>query len=341
MKKKINVIVITGGVSNERDISLMSGSQVSSHLDKKKYAVTSIDVSQNGWNILNQAKGSNKKVNRKQLVPIATSNVAITEKFKNTDVVFLALHGKLGEDGRMQSFFEMLGIPYTGSGVLASALAMDKARTQAVVSSLGICTIPSVLLFKKDLENKQELIKKIKKTCGFPCFIKPNQSGSSVGAGIAKTVTELEKRLKDAFYHDSEVLVQKYIKGRELTCAVIGNSGDTVKALPPVEIRTTAEFFDREVKYSSETIELCPAPLTKAQTKKIGELAVMAHTALGCDGVTRSDFILSGSTFYYLETNTIPGLTENSLAPKEARAAGMSFAKYLDTQVMLALKKKK
>ncbi len=162
-----------------------------------------------------------------------------------------------------------------------------------------------------------------------------------MGAGVAKNKQELETRLKDAFTHDTSVVVQEVITGRELTCAVMGNFGGEILPLPPVEIKIKKGFFDRQVKYSSETVELCPAPLTKGQTEKIQELAVEAHNALGCDGVTRSDFILKGSTFYYLETNTIPGLTENSLAPKEAKAYGLSFPEYLDAQVLLALAKKK
>ena len=314
MSKKLTIAVLSGGFSNERDISLLSGAQVYKALDRKKYTVKHIDV-------------SSKNLPKLGML------------LKGVDVCFLALHGVFGEDGHIQAILDSMNIPYTGSGMAASALAMDKYKTMIVAESAGLIIPKSILIEKSFLSNFNEIEQIIKKEIKYPVFVKPNNSGSSVGAGLAKNKAELQKRLKDSSLHDSQILVQEIIKGRELTCAVIGNSGDTVQALPPVEIQIQKGFFDRKVKYATTTVEVCPAPLTKIQTQKIQDLALAAHHALGCDGVTRSDFLLKGNTFYYLETNTIPGLTENSLAPKEAKAFGMSFPEYLDVQVTLALKK--
>ncbi len=316
MNKKIIVTVLSGGFSNERDISLLSGAQVFKALDKEKYTVKHIDIS-------------------KKTLP------KLPELLEGTDVCFIALHGTFGEDGHIQAVLNNLHIPYTGSGLMASALCMDKYRSMSIAQSVGLTIPQSVLLTQMHLDSFTETEKIIKKHFDYPVFVKPNNSGSSMGAGVAKNKQELETRLHDAFTHDMSVVVQEVIIGRELTCAAMGNFGHEIIPLPPVEIKIKKGFFDRQIKYSAETIELCPAPLTKAQTGKIGELALFAHDALGCDGVTRSDFILKGNTFYYLETNTIPGLTENSLAPKEAKAFGMTFGEYLDAQVMLALVKYK
>ncbi len=316
MKKKLQITVLFGGFSNERDISLLSGNQVFKALDREKYSVKKIDVSK-------------------------TTVLKLPTLLKGTDVVFIALHGTFGEDGHIQGILDTLGIPYTGSGLMASALCMDKYRSMSVVESVGLTLPKSLLLSCMHLEAFTETEAIIKKYFDYPVFVKPNNSGSSMGAGIAKNKKELEVRLKDAFSHDSSVVVQEVITGRELTCAVVGNSGGDVFALPPAEIPLKKGFFDRKVKYSADTVEICPAELSSKLTNQIQDLAIEAHTALGCAGVTRTDFILKESTFYYLETNTIPGLTEHSLTPKEAKAAGYTFQKYLDLQVELALEKKK
>ncbi len=312
--KKITVAVLVGGFSNERDISLLSGEQVCRAFDTNAYVVKKIDIT------------------KKTLPQLPTL-------LKGCDVCFIALHGTFGEDGHIQAILESIEIPYTGSGVMASALCMDKYRSVTIAESIGLAIPQSILLMQSHFDAFYETEKIIQKHFGYPVFIKPNASGSSVGAGIARNAKEFKTRLSDALVHDTSVIVQEMIVGRELTCAVAGNQDHTIVVFPPAEIPVKKGFFDRTVKYASETIELCPAPLTKTQTIKIQELATDIHNALGCDGVTRTDFILKGNTFYYLETNTIPGMTEQSLAPKEAKAAGYSFPEYLNLQVQLALEK--
>ncbi len=314
--KKINVTVLSGGFSNERDISCLSGAQVFKALDTEKYILKHIDIS-------------------KKTLP------KLADLLIGTDVCFIAMHGSFGEDGHIQAILASMNIPYTGSGVMASALCMDKYRSASIAESVGLIIPKSILLTRQHVDAFNETEKNIKHYFGYPVFVKPNTAGSSVGAGIARNTQEFKRRLYEVLEYDTTIIVQEMITGRELTCAVVGNTGDEIIALPPAEIIIKKGFFDREIKYDPQTVEICPAQLTKNQTKKIQEYAVEAHTALGCDGITRSDFILNGNRFYYLETNTIPGLTENSLAPKEAKASGMTFASYLDLQISLALQKHK
>lgn len=331
-------MVLCGGLSNERDISLISGRQVYDALDTKKYNAYLIDVSSTGWKILdNKKSGTFFKKEKRSLSLVAPTSVKVKNICASADVAFLAFHGQFGEDGQVQALLDVMHIPYTGSSVLASALAMDKYRSTQLAEYVGLTVPKSILVFSTDM-NIPSLYTQIKKVIGFPCFVKPNKSGSSVGGGVAGDIQELKQKLHDAFLHDNEVIVQERIIGRELTCAVFGNTGGDIVPFPPVEIQTQALFFDRQVKYDSNTIELCPAPLSKKETKQLQEYALVIHQALGCHGVTRSDFIYdTQGVFYYLETNTIPGLTQTSLAPKEAKAAGLSFKNYIDLQIKKAL----
>lgn len=267
-------------------------------------------------------------------------------ELKTLDLVFLVLHGKYGEDGRIQSLLDLLQIPYTGSNVLASAMGMNKLKTIALLENQSIKIPETIALFSLP-SNLSNLLKKIQLTLtGFPVIVKPNGSGSSVAVSIVKNKNELMPSIKKAFNEDSTVLIQKYIKGREITCGVWGNSEKTpIDPLPPIEIIVHDEpFFDYQAKYlSQKTEELCPAPLDERQTQKVQNLAIKVHALLGCDGLTRSDFILSENDqqFYFLEINTIPGLTKESLCPKEAKTAGLSFSEFLDKQIELALLKQR
>jgi D-alanine-D-alanine ligase len=323
--KKLRVAVVCGGTSSEREVSLRSGAQVFKQLDRKRFAPVLVDISKNGvW--------TNKKTGKK-FDPFQLK--------KQADLVFLALHGAFGEDGRIQSLLELIGIPYTGSGVLASALAMDKYKTWQFLRAEGIAMPETRAFTRTDYLQTSQRKAFVKKT-HYPCVVKPNASGSSVGVSIARTKSDLERALKTAFKEDSTVLVQKYIKGRELTCGILGNSNARKEPmmLPPIEIISHATFFDYHAKYASKkTQEICPAPVSRRVTKNIQELARKVHVLVGCDGLTRSDFILSGKTLYFLEINTLPGMTEQSLCPKEARAAGISLKDFFSMQIDLALKK--
>lgn len=318
MSDKTRVAIICGGISNEREVSLKSGRQIMENLDPIKYEPSMVEISADGhW----------------------LSRLA--DLRANNDVAFIALHGKFGEDGRVQALLELLGIPYTGSGVLASALCMDKAKTQNFLKSYNIL-IPTYIVLRTSYSASDQIQTEIEQKIKYPCVVKPNESGSSVGVTIVKSKDELAEALDKAFKEDRTVMIQQFIKGRELTCAVLGNSSqnDEPQTLPPVEIIAGNEFFDYDAKYSSkQTQEICPAQIDPDMTKKLQALAAKIHVALGCDGLSRSDFILKDGELYFLEINTIPGMTEQSLAPKEASAAGMNYTEFLDKLIALALKK--
>lgn len=326
MPHKLRIGVVSGGMSSEREVSLKSGAQVRAALSRE-FLVTDLRLSPGGeW----------LSVGRKSRRLRVTGPRNDLLQF---DAIFLALHGKYGEDGRVQSLLELAGVPYTGSGVLASALAMDKQRTMEALRD--DMSMPKWIALKKLPVGSGwiALHRQILRFLRYPCVVKPNEAGSSVGVTIAGERNEMEKAVREAFCEDKAVLVQEFIRGREVTCGVLGNSDQTeLLALPPVEIKTGRRFFDYDAKYSApDTQEICPAPLSKREAARLSELAKIAHRRLGCAGLTRSDFIFSKGTFYFLETNTIPGLTEASLCPKEARAAGIPFPEFLARQIRLAL----
>lgn len=288
--KKIKIAVLMGGKSAEHEISLMSGREVIKNLDKEKYEVFSVVVSKTGQFDLPKEK---------------------------VDIAFIALHGPFGEDGAVQGMLEFLGIPYTGSGVLASALGMNK------------------IMFRKLMQ--VEGIRVPKETNKVPCFVKPYNQGSSVGASIVKSQKDLNKAIKVAKKYSNQVLVEEYIEGTEITCAVMGN--DKAYALPLIEIVPKNKFFDYESKYKAkETQEIVPARISSSLTKKVQELAIKVYRTVGCRGFGRVDFILTDANVpVVLEINTIPGLTPMSLMPKAAKAAGISYPKLLDKIITYAL----
>ncbi len=331
-KGKIKVLIISGGPSSEREISLKTGEQITKFLPPEKYDPYLIEITSEGkWLLRRNASG-----------PSAAKELSLKKYgFELFDVAFIGIHGKFGEDGTIQSFLETVGIPYTGSGVLASALGMNKLKTLEFVSKNNIHT-PAFLsaALPLSLPLLQKLHKDIQKDIGYPCVIKPNQAGSSIGISIVKKPTDLDRALEIASKEDRTIIVEEYISGTELTCAVMGNTAQTkLVALPPIEIIPEGEFFDYDSKYFSKiTQEICPARIDKRATKELQNTASKVHELLGCDGLTRSDFILTkGGKLYFLEINTIPGLTENSLSPKEAAVAGFSFGEFLDKQLELAL----
>ncbi len=304
--KKLRIALLLGGFSAEREISLKTGEMIAKNLDKKKYQVFLFDPKRDLEKFISQVKQ------------------------KKFEVVFPALHGPLGEDGTIQGLLELMGVRYVFSGVLASALAMDKGKTKKILETEKILMPRSVVLDKKYKAND---LKKIK----LPVVIKPVDQGSSVGTLIVKIEKEVNKAIEEAFQFSNRVLVEEFIGGKEITAAVLGN--ENPRALPLIEIRPkVASFFDYRAKYEAGgSQEICPAPISAFLTKKIQDIALKAHKTLGCRGVTRTDFILKGSSPYFLEINTIPGMTETSLVPQAAVKAGIPFSKLLDKLVELAL----
>lgn len=339
MKKKLKIGLFFGGTSPERKVSLRTGQTIARHLNTKKYDVIPIEIGLSGkWLIDSPTIRQIGREMRTKRAP--TRELAPVDKNSRgtLDVALLALHGPGGEDGTLQGMLELLGIPYTCSGVLASALAMDKFRTKRLLAAAGIPVPPDVFFRKQDnpppfLPHRWGGIK------GGGIVIKPNKMGSSLGVTIVKDKKHFKKALAAAFKYDNELLVEPYLEGPEITVGVLGNRNPI--ALPTIEIipwRKSA-FYDYAAKYEEGGSEhLIPARLTPVQRKEVQDLAVTAHQTLGCRGVTRSDFILApNGQFYFLEINTIPGMTPTSLVPQAAAAAGISFPQLLDKLIRLAL----
>jgi D-alanine-D-alanine ligase len=299
-----------GGDSTERQVSLDSGKNVLAGLDPERYQTTVFDP--------------------------AVDLARLVDEAPNLDVVFPVLHGAAGENGSIQGFLSLLSLPYVGSGVLASATCLDKKAAKEVYRLNGLPVAPDCVLSRQS--TLEENLAAIEKSVGYPVVVKPLDQGSSVGLTICPTASEAPTALTAAFLICELALAEKYLKGRELTVAVLGN--DRPRPLPPIEIIPAQghEFFDYVAKYApGQAQEICPAPLTPAETQEVKRLGLLAHQTLGCRGLSRTDFIYSEGTFYLLETNTLPGLTENSLLPKAALADGLSFTALLDSLVDLAL----
>jgi D-alanine-D-alanine ligase len=306
--RKLNIALLSGGKSSERPVSLKGGDQVFDALDKEQYKVTRYDP----------------KFDIARLVQDASE----------IDMALIILHGPYGEDGTIQGLLDLLDIPYQGAGVLGSALAMNKLAAKQIYEHSGLRVTPYMVKKRKDSVKPGEYIKKF----GLPLVVKPVQGGSSIGMSLVKEESSLQQAFEQAFDYDETVLVEKYIGGIELTGGVIGN--DTLEALPVVEIipDNSYDFFDYEAKYTSgATEEICPAGIDESISKKVQKYSKMAHMALFCRGYSRTDFILEGKDLYILETNTIPGMTQTSLLPLAAKAAGISFAQLLDKLIKLSV----
>ena len=297
--KKIRVAVVMGGPSTEREVSLRTGAAIAQALETRGYDVTTIDLDPKKF--VDQLKAS------------------------DANVVFNAMHGLYGEDGAMQGTLDMLGIPYTGSDVLASALAMDKVMTKRLFQAAGVNT-PSCLFFTKKQARKEQ-VTAILAHFTLPVVVKASSLGSSIGVVIVEQTEQLSAALEECFALDKEVLVEEYIDGREITAAVIGSDGEA-EALPLIEIAPHSGRYDYHSKYTAGATEyIVPAPVSEGAAENIAELAKKAYLMAGCSGVARVDFMLrrSDDAAFALEINTVPGMTATSLVPKAAAAAGMDF----------------
>lgn len=313
-----------GGVGDEYEISLKTGSSVLKNLSHEKYCIFDMLVTKNGeWHLNGIPTTPAKLVNQ-------------------VDVVFNALHGEYGEDGKVQRILEQFKIPYTGSSVFASAIAMNKALSKYYFKKEGIKTPECLLVVGED--DVEKSARRIFRKLPAPYIVKPISAGSSVGISIAHDFDGLIKAIKNALHYNNKmVLVEEYISGREITCGVI-DSMSTMEpyAISPVEIvpPEETEFFNYEAKYNETTLRVCPANLLSNTTKRIQEHAVKAHKALGMRHYSCSDFILSKRGLYILETNSLPGLTETSLLPKALETAKLELPEFLDYVITLALERK-
>jgi D-alanine-D-alanine ligase len=325
MKKKI--AVISGGDSGEFDISMKSGRVVARSLDPEKYDVYLIIIRSNGWQ--HERNGSFFPVDKNDF------SLNIDGQHIVFDCIFCAIHGTPGENGKLPAYFEMLCMPFTASGSLTSALTFHKNFCNKVVATFGVLTARSVCL-TSDLPNPAA---DILRQLTLPVFVKPNAGGSSVGMTKVKTPDELTPALEQAFCEDEEVLIEEFIEGRELTCGIMEAMGEMI-ILPICEIISKKEFFDFEAKYDpSLADEIVPAHISESLAQEIRRTSEMLYKQLMCKGVVRFDYIYSSKNekLFFLEVNTVPGLTEESIVPKMARATGISLPQLFSMMVEDAL----
>ena len=328
----LKIAVLMGGTSAERDVSLASGIRITEALRKCGHEVVAVDtvsgVLTSGDEQRLLAGGVVKTVppDTKALVRMNAAMQGTLRALPSADVLFLALHGGQGEDGTLQALLDLTGVPYTGSGHLASALAMDKDLSKHLFRAAGVPTADWLMA--------PATAEQVEVTLGFPVIVKPSKQGSTVGLSIVRTRAELQPAIDEAFVHDDEVMIEDFIPGRELTVGVLG--GDT---LPVGEIIAKHEIYDYECKYTpGMAVEEFPARLTDEETRTVQSLARKAFDALKLRGYARIDFRMSpDGTFYCLEANTLPGMTQTSLIPQAAAAAGISFPELCDRIVQLAL----
>jgi D-alanine-D-alanine ligase len=303
----IRVAVLLGGRSAEREVSLNSGAQVAKALEKAGFEVVKIDAGDDDFVM--------------QLANL------------QPDVVFICLHGRFGEDGTVQGLCELLELPYIGSGVLASALAIDKVKSKHFFAHAGLATPEYAVLHRGEAYDIRDLVEQL----GDKSVVKPANEGSSVGMTIVHDPAELPDAIEKAFHHDRTVLVERFVAGVEVTIAVLGN--DDAEALPTLEIQPENEFYDYDSKYvPGMSRHIIPARVSEAARQECQRLAVAAHKVLGCRGISRSDTIVEpNGAVWLLETNTIPGMTATSLVPDAARAAGIEFPELCTKLVEFAL----
>lgn len=331
----MKIAVLMGGTSAEREVSLASGLAIVKALRDKGHQVSTVDT----------ARGFIAAGDEEQLLPegvhaappgdvndaISPMDLCQVNQLGDADVAFLALHGGQGEDGTIQALLEMLGVPYTGSGPLGSGIAMDKDVTKRLLRDSQVPTLPWRVArapdFSFDADTIEDLI-------GAPLIVKPSRQGSSVGLTIVEEMGQLRAAVDEAAKYDTEVMIERFVRGRELTVGILGD-----QALPPVEIRPKKGIYDYESKYTPGMTEyLCPAPLDTEMVAQVQAYAMRAFRVLKLRGYARIDFILAKEQLWCLEANTLPGMTATSLLPKGANAVGIEFPDLCERIVQLALR---
>lgn len=343
MNKKIRVAVLLGGDSSEREVSFRSGVAMAEALSPERYNVTMFDVAtaktRREGDTTRAASLGDKP--RHACLPVEWNQLATTLYTMPFDVVLPAMHGGWGEDGTLQSTLDVAGIPYAGSGSHACSIAINKQVCKSFLNNVGI-PVPRGVLVTDGSELQGEALSWIYHA---PIVVKPNQGGSSVAVAILKEPNEENVRaaVKAALADGSSALIEEFIEGTEITVATLGE-GENTQALPPIEIvpQDSSTFYDFEAKYApGGSQHLIPPRIAQEVNTRIAQYAVQAHRALGCRGVARSDYIVTGDgTVFFLELNTIPGMTETSLVPDAARAAGIGFEKLVETLVEQAVAQK-
>lgn len=323
MKK--NIAIIMGGYSSEADISIKSGNVVFNNLDTNKYNVFRLHILKEKWVVLDD-ESKEYSINKDDFSCI------INQKYIKFDCVFNAIHGNPGENGMILSYLELLNIPHTSAPFYQMALTFNKRDTLSVVKEYGIKTAKSIYLNKGDVINTEEIIKKV----GLPCFIKPNNAGSSYGISKAYSEEEIFVGILKAYNEDSAILIESFLEGTEVSVGVIQYQNE-VKVLPITEIVSENDFFDYEAKYEGKSQEITPARISKEQQNRVEEVAKRVYKSLNMSGFTRAEYIFVNDEPHFLEINTVPGLTEESILPQQAQEAGISLAQLFENAIQMAL----
>lgn len=322
MKK--NVAIAMGGFSSEYRISINSGNVVYKNLDRSKYNPYRVHILQKEWFVI----GENDTP-----YPINRSNFTVTidGKLITFDCVFNTIHGTPGENGLLQAYLELLGIPQTSCDFYQSALTFNKRDLISVLKPYGVKTAVNYFLDKGDEVEPDEIVEKV----GLPCFVKANKAGSSFGITKVKKKEDLIRATKFAFKEDNEVIIESFLDGTEVSVGVIMHNGE-VTALPVTEIVSENEFFDYEAKYLGKSEEITPARISEEQTKKVQEIAKLIYKKLKMKGFSRSEFIFHNNEPHFIEMNTNPGLSEASILPQQAAAAGISLPELFGSAIEAA-----
>lgn len=309
MKK--NIAIIGGGDSPEAEVSIRSAAQLRGMMDLNLYNVYVVFIKGSYWAVQTEGQAD-------ILIDKSDFTFSVNGSKISFDCIYSTIHGTPGEDGKLQAYFELIGLPYTGCGVFTSALTFNKFACKMFLNEYGILSAKAVLIRRHQTYNTTEIIAKL----GLPCFVKPNNSGSSFGVSKVKTAEELQPAIQKAFSEDAEVIIESFIQGIEVTNGIYCAAGKTT-ILPITEIASENEFFDYEAKYNGASREITPARLSQHDETSCKAITARVYELLDCRGVVRIDYILSNGKFYMLEINTAPGMSQASIIPQQIRAAGL------------------
>jgi len=313
MSKK-NIAIITGGDSAEDVISFQSAELISNEIDKGLYNTFIIHIKGNSWKVISDNFGE-IQINKNDFSCVNDNKKILF------DCAFIAIHGTPGENGILQAYFEIVGIPYTTSGVLSSALTFNKFACKTYLRNLNIPTAKTILIKEKNNYKTQEILD----TAGLPCFVKPNQGGSSFGISKVTDPKDLKSAIDLAFLEDNEVIIEEFIDGIEITCGLVVLDNNEI-VFPLTEIVSKNEFFDYEAKYTPEMAdEITPARISGELELECKKISLEIYKKTNCKGIVRIDYIYSNNKLYFLEVNNVPGMTANSLVPKQVREMGMDI----------------
>ena len=319
-----NIAIVMGGYSSEAEISLKSGDVVYNSLDANKYALYKVYIFKDRWFVKLDAQ--EYKIDKDDF-SFVKKDIKV-----NFDCVFNAIHGNPGENGALVAYFDLLGIKHTSAPFYQMSLTFNKRDTLSVVKEYGIQTANSYYMHQRDKINTVNIIKKV----GLPCFVKPNRSGSSFGISKVYKEENLEDAILKACKEDEEILIESFLDGKEVSVGVIEYQGK-IEVLPITEIVSENDFFDYEAKYKGKSKEITPARISDVEKKKVINTARKVYRVLNMSGFSRSEFILVDGEPYFLEINTVPGMTEESLLPQQAKEASISLTDLFDNAIQMAL----